>query len=754
MNIYQIVYNSSAATLNGNSGFGVRTASTGTPQEYIDLVNNNASLRSYNSGKFNISSDTILNSPEKIFEYPRGYYYRTVQVKGKQVYVIGRIVSTCFDHTFYITGKATRPGNYIAHIFIFDEFPGKKVFNLLTDVAQDEELFFIPRNWIPIQSNSELLALMVGKPQPLPSINQKLPEPILKWSKKSLDLLFSYRAALKEQKPIIVSLKDAITAQTVAIFMSFLPESISQETTFIINHQAEGHSKDVKISFINEYYQYTIYSNLCSHINLIDNQRPIDKLEEIWRPILEQALNDNNHSLAHLLINWIFSKMAEDNIDAPVILNEALFNYCQNPQKFTLNTINETDNILEVINKYTKQGVITSKHLNTLIIQTVETAAELKDFSNAINYCERINNAGLDISTAQTYIKSKFTDYLISNPAILYESLALLKDIILRKYSITEKYPKLYTILPYILEKQTDLQQISIFTKYIETNADIRVKTYINLLNQSPKMINQYSSLLNFDIEEAEKIDYISFFKMHLNNDEFAPLFYHQIKRESNMNSPLELLGKIYNLTKINSRFTKLILNDDQLFYTIYNVTKRQLCKENYDKTRKAIAENIFPLLSIESKARKQWQLLYEILNLRLPEVKNKILPFYNLAKDIMHIEALKRIVPMCFGVLETKQIDEFLRLIKQHELMTDSDIINNVLSNKDIPHLSYLLSVARLYKYDYVQIYEIVSKCKTNEKTKKRIIKSNFPELYKEHQKDTFIAKIKSIFNHKKAKE
>ena len=39
MKIYQIIYTSTAVTITGSSGFGVRTVSEGTPKEYIDLVN-------------------------------------------------------------------------------------------------------------------------------------------------------------------------------------------------------------------------------------------------------------------------------------------------------------------------------------------------------------------------------------------------------------------------------------------------------------------------------------------------------------------------------------------------------------------------------------------------------------------------------------------------------------------------------------------------------------------------------------------
>ena len=747
MNIYQIIYNSSASTLNGSSGFGVRTVSEGTPQEYIDAINNTSALRSYNSGKFNIPSNVILTSPEKIYEYPKGYYYRIIQIKSKKVYVIARIVSTCFDHSFYVTGKATRPGNYVAHIFMFDDFPGKKAFNLFADTTNDAEIHFIPRDWTPIMGNKELTELMVGKPQyHMPALSGEFPVFPLTWDCKSLDLLFSYRAALKEDKPILVSLKDTITASTVSKFVSLLPLKLAEETTFVINHQAEGTAKDVRISFINEYYQHTIYPNLCTHIDLLDDSRVADKFEGIWRSILEQALNSNDKSKVDLLTDWIFSNIADENTDSTTALNEALFNYCKNPSKFPLSTIDEVDNILEIISKYVKDGYITAEHLNFLLIQATKDASGLKDFARAINYCKIINKAGLDISSAKRFIQNKFSDFITGDIILFYNAFLLLKDVTLREFSVAGRYPAFNDMLPVILSKQSDILNIITFAKFLENNANIRVKNYVSLLNKYPEFVSEFSLLLDSDKAVAEKVDYITSLISHLGNPAFAKLFYQQIKMESNTNAPFELINKIYNLTKVNHEFKQLILKDEQIYCTIHSRTKRAVNNGNYLQVSKLIDTNIFPLLPLHSIARKQWQLLYDVLNLKLPD-KKTILPFYNTAKEISHLDALKMVTPLCFEVLDVEQIDDFLSLVKQHCLMTDSDVIRHAFSDKSKHHLSYILAVARMYEYDYDKLYNLISKCVKNDKETKKLIKANVPALYSSHKKDAFFAGIKSLF-------
>lgn len=756
MKIYQIIYNSSASTLNGRPGFGVRNVSEGTPQEYIKTITENSSLHKYISGKFNLRENAmkILTSPEKIYECPKGYYYKILQIEGKPIYAIARIVSAQFDHEFYVKGSA-RSGNYVSHILMSEEFPGKKAFNLLEEIGKEGEMHFIPRDYRPVRTNPEMVELMTGKPQGyLPVLSDEFPETQTAWDEKSIDLLFAYRTALKEQKPVVVSMKETMTAPTVAKFMNLLPDSLAKETTFIINHQEDSYAKDVKISFINEYYQYTTYPTLYTYINMLDDNRQADRVEEIWRPILEQTLNDNDYARAELLIKWIFSRMAEDNVDSPANLNEALFNYTHQQSLFTINTIDEVANILEVISKYAKQGDVNADHLNALVIKVVDESAELNGYARAIDYCEKIHKVGLDTEAAKKYIQDKFTDFVISDSARLYDAFVLLKDPLLKKYTIVEKYPKFDKIVSEILSQQSDMPQIIMFAKYLQNDAHVRVETYIRLLDKAPEYISKYSSLLEADKEEAEKVDYIAVLPTHLNNTEFAHLFYNQVRRESYITSTIKLLKKIFDLTEVNTEFTGFILDDKQIYSTLYGRVKKELRKEDYSKMQKAIEDYILSLLPTDSNDRKQWQLLHDVLSLKLTTDNRYVLSFYDLAKEILHLDALRKVAPLCFEILEKNQIDEFLTLMKQYDVMTDSEIVKHALSKRSRHHLSYILPVARMYEYDYDRIFDLVSECVGYEKEAKKIIKSNFPKLYSQHRKEVFMVKLKSLFSKKEKKE
>ncbi len=832
MNIYQIVYNSSAVTLKGSSGLGVRTASEGTPQAYIDLVDKTGTLRSYNSGKLTIPSNVIFESPEKIHELPIGYYYRTMQVNEKTIYLLGRVVSVCFDFQYYITSKATRSGNFVAHVLVSEEYPGKEAFNLLFEKAQAGKLHFIPRDYTPVVSNAELQTLMVDKAQPLPATTAAFPEIPTQWSEKALNLFFAYRAALQDVKPIAVSLPHAISATTIAEFMGLLPEKIAQETTFVTNHQTEGYAKDVKITFTNEYYQYTISSNLCTCIDLINENRYVDNIEKTWRPILQKALQENDLSKVRLIIDWIFSPIAADNMGASAELNEALFNYSQLPELFTLQTVDEVDNILESLSKYASQGTLSVQRLNDLIIQNAEAATDLQGYAQAIDYCEKASMAGLDVSAATKHIQQKFTKYVVDGIR-LYDALALLHEATLRKYTLTEKYRKLSDILPDVLAAHQggDEGQIKTFAYYLESDAAKRVGIYKQLLLKKPEAvyIKQYIKLLNADKAEADKIDYIAEFKDFHSNGVFAQLFYEQVQREVGIGSK-KISKTIFDLAETNNLFKALVSDDTVIFHTLYNTAQQQLNPETYESTSKTIKTYVLPLLAPESPMYKQWQLLDDVINVNVPATRNEREAFYALAKQAKHMKALKAIAPLCLEYMKGTALEEFLCVVRERMLMTDKEIIDLIFTNETIRRSAeaYIICLAQVYEFEYEQIYDLLYRCykgdekdvkqdkkkdeketqddnedkkeatkeviqdeqnddndkkkkkgdkdkkkgskKSSKKAKKhseadkekedekltrkavlKIIKEHFPELYRQHNKASFWAKIKSIFTFKK---
>lgn len=748
---YQVIYNSSVATMAGNSGFGVRTATCGTPQEYIEAVNNSSFLRSYSSGKFNIPnlSAVMAASPERIYEYPKTYYFRTLTVKERQVYAVGRVVSTCFDHSFYVTGKASRSGNYVAHIYMFDEFPGKDVFKLLYESPAEGALYFVPRDWTPVQSNEELSALMVGKPQPMPDMPLRFDSAKSQISAGALDLFFSYRAAVCEGKPIVVSLADSETAEVIAGFMSLLPASVVKDTTFVTNHQSEGYCKDVRITFINEYYQYTVYPNLCTWIDFIKENRTVDDFERIWRPVLEKALAAGDNDKAAHIADWIFSRMAEDNVRSSSELNEALFNYSHAPELFTYDTVRNVSGILPVLGKYTASGEITAAYLNGVLKEAVSGARTLDDYAGVADILDKAIREGLDVRAVIEHMKNVFTAFVVSGPQNFLDALNRLKAPALERYTDTGRYPSLSEILPGILNCTSDFKQIQSFVQYLERDPERRVRTYVVLLSNAPGDIEVYSRLFDADRAEADKVDYIGEYRMYCDNPAFAPLFKAQIKLEMKAHKPFDREEeKVRELARKNSNFHKLCLEDRELC-TMFYQSAEKYATEHTDAGAVKPIKDFVSCLDIKELS-SQWHLLLEVMEARIPESPSAVVPYYNLARKLGRMDAAFKIAPKCIGVLSKEsEIRDLVKFLKKHNLMTDTEMLDKARKSRKFV-LDYFVAVAHEYNYGYEKVELLVAECVKDSKERKKIMKSQFPEQYKAESKKKLSLFFRSLFSKK----
>ena len=746
---YQIIYNSSAATMAGTSGFGVRTATSGTPQEYIDAVNNSSALRSYSSGKFNIPnlSAVMAASPERIYEYPKTYYFRTLPVKGRQVYAVGRVVSTCFDHSFYVTGKASRSGNYVAHIYMFDEFPGRDVFNLLHEAPAEGASYFVPKDRTPVQSNEELSALMVGKSSPIPDAPLRFDSTGSRICAESLDLFFSYRAAVHEGKPVMVSLPESETAEVIAGFMNLLPASVLKDTTFVTNHQSEGHCKDVRITFINEYYQYTVYPNLCTWIDFIKGNRVADDFERIWRPVLEKALAAGDSSKAAHISDWIFSSMAQDNIRSSADFNEALFNYSYAPELFTYDTVKNVEGIIPALGKYVVSGKIAGAHLSDVLERAVSEARTLGDYAEIAGILDKTAHAGLEEKKVTGLMKDMFTAFILAAPQNFLDAFNRFGATALEKYTDAGKYPSLSEILPGILMCTQDLKQIQSFVQYLEHSPQKRVQTYVVLLGHAPENIGIYSKLFNADRTEADKVDYIREYSLYCDNPAFAPLFKAQIKLEMKAQKPFGTEAeKVLELARVNGNFRKLCAEDRELC-TLFYLSAEKYATDHTEAGALKLIRDFVSGFDVRESGR-QWNLLLDVLDARIPESPSAVLPYLALARKLGKMDAVRKIAPKCIGVIKSEnEIREFVQFSKEHDLMTDNEILE--LSRKSRKSLlDYVVAVAYEYSYGYEKVEPLVAECVKDSKERRQIMKSRFPELYKAEKKKKIRSFFKSLFS------
>ncbi|MDE6669732.1 MAG: hypothetical protein K2K26_08645, partial [Muribaculaceae bacterium] len=164
----QIIWGSTQKSINtGSSGFGLRTHSPGlTSEEAAEIAQLAMVNYSLPTAQKATESD-ILATPLIEDRYPSLYTFREVTLSnGKKVWVVGRTLYVVSDYGFFADiDSARRDGsNYIAHLAVFNEQPD--ITALAAMIRQNK---FLPADKRLTPANTEIRALLVGEPMPLPT---------------------------------------------------------------------------------------------------------------------------------------------------------------------------------------------------------------------------------------------------------------------------------------------------------------------------------------------------------------------------------------------------------------------------------------------------------------------------------------------------------------------------------------------------------------------------------------------------------
>lgn len=762
MKYYQIFYNSSSNSLAGPAGFGVRTATEGTPQDYINLVGKEGTLRSYNSGKFNFpnASKAMMDAPEKIYEYPKRFFYRQINLSPeKTVFVAGRVVSTVFDHEFYSSGRLTRPGNYVSHLFFFEEFPGKDVFSLFQGDVQEGSLVFKPLNWTPVQDNPELRELMLGKPEPLAADDRSLSplKPLV--PVESIDLFFSYKEALAQDQKLMVVLKEEASAATCAGLMYLLPEAFAKDATFELNHQLPGCSLNTRISFVNEYYGNPIYENTCFLVDFIKGKRSVTAFETMWRPMLEDALAKEDYARVAHLAEWIYGDVAADYVQASSELNASLFEYCCNPSGFKVEDIDNVQGILQSLNKAIASGRASSARLMELLSEAFVAAGSLDEYMNVIRLSRKVAAAGIDIQPAVEVSCREFTEYLLASYGNVVAAVDVCEPSVFMKFTDFARLPELAEMLPEILGTHTVEQVLKTAVLFVP-EASARVSLYVSQIKAHPEKVADYAKLLDHDRIEAEKVDYLSEFSAFHANDEFIEFFFRQIVRELPSKEPLKSLEQLSSMALCNKAFAvKLFAEGSGIYTTIYEKTLNTISESRFEEVKQSVASLVLDLIPEDMAVRKSWQMLYAVLSAEEPE-PSKAWAYYSLALRIDCNDALKAVAPQCVSAAPESEIAEMLKQMTSRELLAEEQIIEQAAAMKNLKlKQTWLKFAGEKYSYTYERLEALsASFGLDSSEAFDAFVEENFKEEYDKHRKEVrkqkvadFFSSVASVFSKKK---
>ncbi len=161
----QLVYASTEKSIvTGRAGFGIRTHSSDI--DGLEAERINTSMRLNMSVDCRPSLEQLRATPEVLDSVPQIYSFKVFTDNGKHAYAVGRATYLAADYGFFSGDEAFQRigSNYLAHTLVFDKVPSPLVFRLaMTDNV------FLPHNRRVSPDNGELVALVSGEPQALPT---------------------------------------------------------------------------------------------------------------------------------------------------------------------------------------------------------------------------------------------------------------------------------------------------------------------------------------------------------------------------------------------------------------------------------------------------------------------------------------------------------------------------------------------------------------------------------------------------------
>lgn len=455
MNYYHIIYTSSQKGLNGSNGFGIRTATAGTPKEYLQAIVSGVAAGKFSNVITNCNPPSIeemlKNKGEAVHRVPPRYFMMKIEVAGgKAAYVLGRNVYLGFTESFYakdkdgnISGAGGRQGNYFIDFYVFDELPPVQVFLLLYESPEVGQGRFIPMEAAPNTENFEVAKYAVGEPEELPvddkSFNYPLPESL---SDKLADFLFAYVDARLKGVQLFVKYPWKKTHSLLADAVKLLPEEEFERLTFSTNYNGNGYQAPVELLFANEYYKLDRASYAGGGVFIdLEREQPDTDESKAFGQCLRAAISANDRNKAAKLVKWMLSstyKYSKEKHLSPHT-NEVLFCYSQTPEEFNLALINKEpsvrDELVDALILYFKRKESSGNRFFHLMEEKIANASTIDSILTCIEELEYYQGKQLNISGIINSQKIHIEDIIMESADNANTAISVLGLPTVRKYT-------------------------------------------------------------------------------------------------------------------------------------------------------------------------------------------------------------------------------------------------------------------------------------------------------------------------------
>ena len=454
MKYYHVIYNSSQKGLNGSNGFGIRTATEGTPREYLDAVVKGVADNKFANAVTNcnvpLPQELMETEGKAILRVPPRYFFQTLDViGGRKLYTLGRNIYVGFTETFYykdkegnILGKSGRMGTYLIDMYLFEECPPKEVFDILYEQPAKDEYgkdcnSFVPKDPSPFKENFEMANLTTGDPVMLKAEDRKFTSVVNAFSPKVIDLLLAIMDAKLSDRQLFVKYPWQQTHQLIANAFRFLPDRNLSELTFSTNYTGNGFNAPADLLFINEYYK----AQFAGKGLLVDLEATTYQGDEAkaFRLPIEEAMRANDFGKIRKIMAWVLSPDYKTLGNASADTKAVMFIYSQMPEDFKIKMVDEAknrDELVSALYNHFKSSGNNSKFIEVLT-EKIDLCNNLEQIIEAVKDLEYYTSKGIDVSSVKTDQQEHINDTIMSltesgNASVAISKLGL--DVV-RKYT-------------------------------------------------------------------------------------------------------------------------------------------------------------------------------------------------------------------------------------------------------------------------------------------------------------------------------
>lgn len=434
MKYYHVIYNSSQRTQSGAPGLGVRTCTDGTPEEYIQLLDQNGCF-SYESGNIKQPNPkALLENGKLILEMPATYSFVRLYVPstGKEIFVYLRTVCVGFDYPYYVKFTAARMDNFVTDAYIFEEYPGTEIAQIFYEKPASDSVSFVPRDPVPSPENEEMKTLSVGAMALLVQeeknfVSEELPE----LDERIVEVLLGYFEANRKKVPLLIKCQPFEAPKLMADLIRLLPLQLEPNATFMTNYQSEGVKDGYKVFFINEGYQFEY--EMTGQFQILDlTQGQIVKTPEadLYRDKIKSYIDGKDKVSLDKLSTWLLTPLYATIRQNSSQVKDTMYNYVIETEKFSLNevTVNKEE-LWPVMIEYFKNDQKRQSLLNTLLEKYLLSEQDADHKCALLKLFNGMVAAGFNISETATKNQKSISERLTVSEEYLDSVLTKMKGI-------------------------------------------------------------------------------------------------------------------------------------------------------------------------------------------------------------------------------------------------------------------------------------------------------------------------------------